>query len=165
MHGWPSILRRKWVSRTRVYSVLKKNVLKCLYLVRIERPDILRSVNKLARAVTKWTKSLWKARDAFDLVHSSHMWILAVLFCVKHSTTMQTRIVSRLGFCRRPLKINIRRNSVLFGSHTFVPICGMCKKQTSVSHSSFVNSTFTRHIFSCFSALMIMSRTWHWLKC
>ena len=23
-----------------------------------------------------------------------------------------------------------------FGSHTFVPISGMCKKQTSVSHSS-----------------------------
>ena len=24
----------------------------------------------------------------------------------------------------------------VFGSHTFVPICWMCKKQTSVSHSS-----------------------------
>ena len=24
----------------------------------------------------------------------------------------------------------------IFGSHTFVPICWMCKKQTSVSHSS-----------------------------
>ena len=24
----------------------------------------------------------------------------------------------------------------VFGSHTFVPISGMCKKQTSVSHSS-----------------------------
>ena len=24
----------------------------------------------------------------------------------------------------------------IFGSHTFVPISGMCKKQTSVSHSS-----------------------------
>ena len=28
------------------------------------------------------------------------------------------------------------RNSVLFGSHTFVPKSWMCKKQSSVSHSS-----------------------------
>ena len=32
-------------------------VLKCLYLARIGRPDILWSVNKLARSITKWTKS------------------------------------------------------------------------------------------------------------
>ena len=32
-------------------------VQKCLYLVRIGRPDILWSVNKLARAVTKWTNA------------------------------------------------------------------------------------------------------------
>ena len=32
-------------------------VLKCLYLARIGRPDILWSVNKLARAVTKWTQA------------------------------------------------------------------------------------------------------------
>ena len=32
-------------------------VLRCLYLGRIGRPDILWSENKLARAVTKWTKA------------------------------------------------------------------------------------------------------------
>ena len=32
-------------------------VVKCLYLARIGRRDILWSVNKLARAVTKWTKA------------------------------------------------------------------------------------------------------------
>ena len=31
--------------------------LKCLYLARIGRPDILWSVNKLARSITKWTKA------------------------------------------------------------------------------------------------------------
>ena len=30
-------------------------VLKCFYLARIGRPDILWSVNKLARSITKWT--------------------------------------------------------------------------------------------------------------
>ena len=38
-------------------TVCSHIVLKCLYLARIGRPDILWSVNKLARAVTKWTKS------------------------------------------------------------------------------------------------------------
>ena len=32
-------------------------VLKCSYLARIGRPDILWSVNKLARSITKWTKA------------------------------------------------------------------------------------------------------------
>ena len=31
--------------------------LKCLHLARIGRPDILWSVNKLARAITKWTRA------------------------------------------------------------------------------------------------------------
>ena len=34
-----------------------KIVLKCLYLARTGRPDISLSVNKLAHAVTKWTKA------------------------------------------------------------------------------------------------------------
>ena len=34
---------------------LLTNCLNCLYLARIVRPDIQWSVNKLARAVTKWT--------------------------------------------------------------------------------------------------------------
>ena len=32
-------------------------VLKCLYLARIGRPDVLWSVNKLPRSITKWTKA------------------------------------------------------------------------------------------------------------
>ena len=38
-------------------QVCSKIVLKCLYLARIGRPDILWSVNKLARSITKWTKA------------------------------------------------------------------------------------------------------------
>ena len=61
-------------------------------------------------------KSFWQTIISFDLTYSSHMWIQTALLCVKHSTTMQTRVVSRLWFRRPPgrLKINIRRNSVHF---------------------------------------------------
>ena len=38
-------------------TVCSQIVLKCLSLARTGTPDILRSVNKLARAVTKWTKA------------------------------------------------------------------------------------------------------------
>ena len=37
--------------------VCSQIVLKCLYLARIERPDILWSVNNFARSLTKWTKA------------------------------------------------------------------------------------------------------------
>ena len=37
--------------------VCSQMVLKCLYLARIGRPDILWLVNKLARSITKWTKA------------------------------------------------------------------------------------------------------------
>ena len=39
-------------------KVCSQIVLKCLYLARIGRPDILWSVNKLARSITKWTKAV-----------------------------------------------------------------------------------------------------------
>ena len=38
-------------------QVCSQIVLKCLYLARIGRPDILWLVNKLARSITKWTKA------------------------------------------------------------------------------------------------------------
>ena len=50
-----------------------KIVLKCLYLARAGRlVDILLSVNKPARAITKWTRACDKRFGTFDLVHSSH---------------------------------------------------------------------------------------------
>ena len=76
-------------------------VLKCLYLASIGRPDILWSVNKLARSITKWTKGLWQTITSLDLLHSSYMWVQTVLSCGKHCQTMQTGTVARLRFCER----------------------------------------------------------------
>ena len=51
---------------------------------------------------------------------------------------MQTGTVSRLWLCGRSWRFEIISGGTLCvsGSHTFVPINWMCKKQTSVSHSS-----------------------------
>ena len=85
---------------------------------------------------------------SFDLFDSSYMWIQTMLSCGKHCYTMQIGTVSRLRFCRRSwgFKIYIRWNSVRLGSHTFVPISWMCKKQTF----SFAQIDRIRnHFFGC----------------
>ena len=139
-HGCPSIWRRKneWVGE--FSAVCSQIVLKCLYSARVGRPDILWSVNKFARAFTKWTKSCDKrlARLISYIHHTSeyrqcgHVW--------KHSTTMQTWIISRLWFCRRPwrLKINLRKNSVHFRkSH-------VCANKLDVQETDFSFTQFYR---------------------
>ena len=97
-------------------KVCSQIVLKCWNLARVGRPDILWSVNKLARSITKWTKSCDKRLSRLSSYNSSYMWIQTVLSCGKHCPSSGTLCI--------------------FGSHTFVPISWMCKKQTSVSHSS-----------------------------
>ena len=54
-------------------KVCSHMVLTCLYLARVGRPDILSSVNKLARAITKWTRACEKTLCTCDLILSSHM--------------------------------------------------------------------------------------------
>ena len=51
--------------------VCSQIVLKCLYLARIGRPDILWTVNKLARSITKWTKACDKRLNRL-ILHIHH---------------------------------------------------------------------------------------------
>ena len=53
-------------------KVCSQIVLKCLYLAGIGRPEIPCSVNKLARAVTNWTRACDKTFSTFDLLHTPH---------------------------------------------------------------------------------------------
>ena len=54
-------------------KVSSQIVLKCLFWARIGRPDILWSVNKLARSITKWTKACDKRLSRLIFIYSSHM--------------------------------------------------------------------------------------------
>ena len=119
-------------------TVCSHVVLKCLYLARIGRPDILWSVKKLARAVTKWTKYCDKrlARLISYIHHTSEY----RQYCYVGNTAQQCRLglFQDSDFAGDLEDSKSTSGGVLcfFGSHTFVPISWMCKKQTSVSHSS-----------------------------
>ena len=113
-------------------------VLKCLYLARIGRPDILWSVNKLARSITKWTKACDKRLNRFiSYIHHACEY---KQYCYVGNTAKQCRLGlfqdSDFAGDLEDSKSTSGGTLCVFGSHTFVPTGWMCKKQTSVSHSS-----------------------------
>ena len=109
--------------------------LKCLYLARIGRPDSLWSVNKLARSSTKWTKACDKrlSRLIYHTCENKQ-------FCCVGNAAKQCRLGlfqdSDFAGDLEYSKSTSGGTLCIFGSHTFVPISWVCKKQTSVSHSS-----------------------------
>ena len=119
-------------------KVCSQIVLTCLYLARIGRPGILWSVNKFARAVTKWTKA--RDKRLARLISYIHHTCEFRQSCFVGNTAQQCRkglfqdsdFAGDLG----DSKSTSGGLLCIFGSHTFVPISWMCKKQTSVSHSS-----------------------------
>ena len=115
-----------------------QNVLKCLYLARIGRPNILCSVNKLARAITKWTQTC--DRRLTRLISHIHHSNDNRQYCHVAYTAQHRRLVllqdSDFAGDLEESKSTSGGVLCIFGSRTLVPICWMCKKQSSVSHSS-----------------------------
>ena len=118
-------------------QVCSQIVLTCLYLARIGRPDILWSVNKLARSITKWTKSCDKRLNR--LISYIHHTCEYRHYCYVGNTAKQCRLGlfqdSDFAGDLEDSKSTSGGTLCVFGSHTFVPISWMCKRQTSVSHS------------------------------
>ena len=118
-------------------TICSQIVLTCLYLARIVRPDVLWSVNKLARSITKWTKSCDK-RLAL-LISYIHHTSECRQYCYVGNTAQQCR----LGLFQDSIFAGELEDSkstsggilCIFGNHAFVPMSSMCKRQTSVSHS------------------------------
>ena len=119
-------------------KVCSQIVLKCSYLARIGRPDILWSLNKLARSTTKWTNACDKRLNR--LISYIHHTCEYKQYCYVGNTAKQCRLGlfqgSDFAGDLEDSKSTSGGTSCIFGSHTFVPISWMCKKQTSVSHSS-----------------------------
>ena len=108
------------------------------FLARIGRPDILWSVNKLARSITKWTKACEKRFSR--LISYIHHTCEYKQYCHVGNTSKHCRLGlfqdSDFAGDLEDSKSTSGGTLCVFGSHTFVPISWMCKKQTSVSHSS-----------------------------
>ena len=119
-------------------QVCSQIVLKCLYLTRIGRQDILRSVNKLARSITNWTKACDKRLNR--LITYIHLTCEYKQYCHVGNTAKQCRLGlfqdSDFAGDLEDSKSTSGGTLCIFGSHTFVPVSWMCKKQTPVSHSS-----------------------------
>ena len=106
-------------------------VLKCLYLARIGRLDILWSVISLHDQVTN---------ALIDLISHIHHTCEYKQYCQVGNTAKQCRLGlfqdSDFAGDLEDSKSTSGETLCVFGSHTLVPICWMCKKQTTVSHSS-----------------------------
>ena len=119
-------------------QVCSQIVLKCLNLALIGRPDILWSVNKLARSITKWTNVCDKRLNRLiSYIHHTCEFQQYLLWVILQNTagwdSFKTPIFAG---DLEDSKSTSGGTLCVFGSHTFVPISWMCKKQTSVSHSS-----------------------------
>ena len=120
--GWTIIKSNRtiWNLWWEVSETCSQITLKCFCLERIGRPDLLRTVNYLARSVTKWNR-------ACDL-RPSHPTTDNIVTLWKSSIQMQTGIIPRRRSQNQPQMVFCD----YFGSHTFVPISWACKKQTAV---------------------------------
>ena len=83
-------------------TVCSQIVLKCIYLARIGRLDILWSVNKLARSITKWTKAC--DRRLARLISYIHHTCAYRQYLYVGNTAQYGRLglFQDSDFCRRP---------------------------------------------------------------
>ena len=119
-------------------QVCSQIVLKCLYFARIGRLDVPWLVNKFARSITKWTKACDKRLNRF--ISYIHHTCEYKQYCHVGNTAKQCRLGlfqdSDFAGDLEDSKSTSGGTLCIFGSHAFVPISWMCKKQTVVSHSS-----------------------------
>ena len=118
-------------------KVCSQIVLTCSYLARIGRPVIPWSVKKLARYNHKMDPSLWQTIISFDLLLSPDMWLQTKLLCGKTlPNNVDWDCFKTPAGDLEDSKFTSGGTLCILGSHTFLPISWMCKKQTSVSRSS-----------------------------
>ena len=117
-------------------------VLECLYLARIGRPDIPRSVNKLARAVTKWTEAYDKRLAR--LISYIHHTCEYKQYCHVGETAKQCRLGlfqdSDLAGDLEVSKSTSGGTFCVFGSHTYIGANKLDVQETDISFTQLNGS-------------------------
>ena len=115
-----------------------KIVLKALYLARIARPDLLWTVNSLAREVTKWTVACDKRlHRLISYIHHTKTHVMtAFIGDAPEDCHLMLYCDASFAGDLQDSKSTTGGLLCIVGEHTFVPISWMCKKHGAVSHSS-----------------------------
>ena len=131
MYRWPPLQRRRNKICWRIVKYMLSNCSAMLILGKNWTTWYF-MVSKQARTIhNKMDQSLWQTPESIDFLYSSYMWIQT--YCHVRNTAKQCR----LGMFQDSDSKSISGGTLfIFGSHTFVLISWMCKKQISVSHSS-----------------------------
>ena len=120
-------------------KVCSQVVLKCSYLARIGRPDILWTVNKLERSIIKWTKPCDKRLSR--LISQIHYTTEYKQYCHVGNTAKQCRLglfqdSDFAGDLEYSKSTSCGTLCAFSEATRFFQLSWMCKKQTSVSHCS-----------------------------
>ena len=128
----------EFVEKCMLSPVCSQDVLKCLYMTRLARPELYWAVNSIAREVTKWTVACDTRLHrliSFIYHHKDSV--------IKSWLGNKASACKLMLFCYASFAIDLKDSKstsgsllCLVGSHTFCPITWMCKKQGCVSHSS-----------------------------
>ena len=120
-------------------TICSNKFLKYLYLARIGRLDILWFVNKHTCTFTKSTKACDKRLACLiSYIHHTHAHSEKIVLWEAQQINVDYDCFKIL-ILQETLKTQNQHqvdSCAFFGRQAFVPISWMCKKQTSVSHSS-----------------------------
>ena len=141
MPSRPSFCRRRIEIRGRVVKSMLSNC--------SEIPVLGTSVNKLARSITKWTKAGDKRLSR--LISYIHHTSEYKQYCHVGNTAKQCRLRlfqdSDFAGDLEDSKTTSGGTLCIFGSHAFVRISWMCKKQTNFSFAQF--NRIRNHFLGC----------------
>ena len=127
-----------FLAKGHLSPVASKCVLKALYLARLSRPDLLWTVNALAREVTKWTVACDKRLHRLMCYINATENDVMTSFCGDKAADCKLMLYVDASFagCINSSKSTTGALLCVVGPRTFCPITWICKKQGAVSHSS-----------------------------
>ena len=125
-------------TKGQVVPVAARIVLNVLFLARVDRPDLIWTVNAVARMVTKWNVACDKRlHRLMSYIKCTKNWRMHCLVG-DHLKTCKLLHFSDASFGGDLSDSQSTSGAYicLVGPNTFVPLTWICKKQGAVSHSS-----------------------------